>query len=163
MPNLPDIPTLADDLGGVMANYTDVEDATTDLDAAFDNSSRCNVAMMAHCALRSWARITLAATTGALVLAAHDAMWGNTLLVAPVLARSSQGIFTLTYPETVTDELGVAHTLNFRDGWATHRLITGALFINVVPTSANVLTIYVRDVTGALVDSVGTDVSVFGI
>lgn len=163
MPNLPDIPTLADDLGGVLENYAPVEDPVTDLDAGFDNSSRCNIAMMSHTAPRSWARITLAATTGALVLVAHDAMWGNALAVAPALARTSAGIFTLTYPATVDDELGDEHTVNFRDAWANHRLTSAALFLNVVRTSANVLTLYVRDAAGALTDSVGTNVAVFAI
>ncbi len=162
MPNLPDVATLADDLGGTMANYQDVEDPTTDLDAGFDNSSRCNVAMMSHTAARSWARVTTGATTGAMVLVAHDAVWGNSLSYAPIQARSATGTFTLTYPAAVNDELAVEHTVNFRGGWANHRSASAAFFVNVIRTSANVLTFYVRDSTFALVDT-AVDVDIIGI
>lgn len=155
MPNLPDTATLANDLGGAMVNYEPVVDPTTDLDAGFDNNSRCNVAMMTHTAIRSWATFTTAATTGALVLNAHDALWGNSLGVAPSLARTVAGTFTMTYPASVNDELGVAHTVNFRMGLGQARSATAGYDIQVIPTSANVLTIYVRDNTNTLVDAVG--------
>ena len=167
MPITPDIATLANDLGGTLVNYAPIEDPTTDLDAGFDNNSRCMVAMMSHTAPRSWAKFTTAATTGALVLNAHDAMWGSSLGVAPALARSSTGVFTLTYPTTVNDELQPpygpnAHTVNFRWGTASDRSATAGYDIKAVPTAANVLTVYVRDSTNTLVDAAGLIIDVMG-
>lgn len=161
MPITPDVATLINDLGGVLSNYSNVEDATTDLDASFDNNSRCMAAMMSHTAPRSWARVTTAATTAAMVLVKHDAMWGNSLGVAPTIARVSLGTFTITYPASVNDELSVAHTVNLRWASANHRSATAALFVQAVPTSANVITFTVRDSTFALVDT-AVDVDVTG-
>lgn len=161
MPILPDVATLANDLGGTLVNYAPVEDATTDLDAAFDNNARCMAAMSSHTAPRCWARVTTGATTGAMVLVKHDAMWGNALAFAPTVARASLGTFTVTYPASVNDELAVAHTTNLRWAMANHRSAAAALFVQAVPTSANVITFTVRDSTFALVDTV-VDVDVMG-
>jgi hypothetical protein len=160
MPITPDVATLINDLGGAMVNYEPVLDPTTDLDAGFDNNSRCMVAMMSHTAIRSWAKFTTAVTSGAMVLNAHDALWGNSIGVAPTLARFATGIFTLTYPTTVNDELGGAHTVNFRVGWGQARSATAGFDVQVIPTAANVLTVYVRDNTNTLLDSVGLVVDV---
>lgn len=159
MPNLPDIATLANDLGGTLVNYAPVEDASTDLDASFDNGSRNNVAMMTHTAPRSWARVTTGANTGAMVLVSNDAMWGNS--VPPTKAFVSLGTFTLTYPTSVNDELGVAHTLNLR--WATinHRSAAAFFLVQAAVTAANVITFTVRDSTLALVNT-AVDVDVVG-
>lgn len=159
---LPDVDDLAT-LGGTKTNAHPVEDPTTDLDAAQDNKQRCDVAMMTHTAPRAWARFTAAATTGAMVLVAHDAHWGNTAPVAPVLARSSAGIFTLTFPTSVNDELAVAHTTNFRGAWGTSRGGATKYTIDVIPSSANVLTAYVRDAANALADAAGVGFDVFAI
>jgi len=159
---LPDIDALTS-LGGTLVNYAPVEDATTDLDAGADNKARNNVAMMTHTVIRAWARFTTAASTGALVLVAHDALWGNLPGVAPTLARSSAGTFTLTYPTSVNDEITPpnAHTLAFRGGTANVRSAAAAYIASLIPTSANVATVYLRDTTNTLVDAVGTDVDVF--
>ncbi len=123
MPILPDVATLDNDLGGTLVNYAPVEDATTDLDAGFDNNSRCMAAMASHNAMRCWSRVTTGASTGAMVLVAHDAMWGNAIGVAPVVAFVSLGKFTVTWPTSVNDELVPpnAHTLNLRYCVTNHR------------------------------------------
>ncbi len=159
MPNPPEIMTLANDLGGTMRNLHAVEDATTDLDAGFDNNSRCAVAMFSHTRLAAWARVTLAASTGALVLVDHDALWGK-LQGAPALARTSIGLFTFTWPTEVNDEIipPNAHTVNLKVGLRPNfkgaTLFHGQLDV----TSANVATLRVWDAAGSLSDAVGTDV-----
>ncbi len=159
---LPDTDDL-DTLGGVKTNAHPVEDPTTDLDADQDNIQRCDVAMMTHTAIRAWARFTSAATTGAMILVAHDAQWGNAALVAPALARTSDGLFTLTYPASVDDELAEAHTTNFRGAWGVSRGGATLYFIHVHPTSANVLTVRIFNAAGALNNAVGVDFDVYAI
>jgi hypothetical protein len=149
-----------------MINYEQVLDPSTDLDAGFDNNSRCMVAMISHTAPRSWARVTTGATTAATALVAHDAMWGNSLGVAPVQARASLGTFTLTYPTSVNDELAApygpnAHTVNFRWATANHQSLTAFFLVQAKRTAANVITFTVRDSTFALVDT-AVDVDVIG-
>lgn len=158
---LPDVDTLAGSLGGTMQNYSPVEDPNTDLDAAYDNRARCDVAMMTHTATRAWARITLAATTGAMVLVAHDAQWGNSAPVAPALARTGTGVFTLTWPSAVNDELAASHTVNLR---GVHRPnVRGATLYHVLAevTAANVVTVRAFNSAGAASDAAGVDIDVF--
>lgn len=155
---LPDTDSLST-LGGALSNAWPVVDPTTDLDADADNKNRCDVAMMTHTALRAWCAFTTAATTGALARVGHDAMWGNASAIAPALARTGAGTFTLTYPATVYDELGVGHALNFRAGFGQSRAVADD-GVKVVATAPNVLTVYLR-VAGVLADGVGTTIDVF--
>jgi hypothetical protein len=158
---LPDTDDI-DTLGGVKVNLAPVEDPTTDLDADEDNIQRCDVAMMTHTAIKAWARFTASNATGTMVLVAHDAQWGNGSGVTPTLARSGVGVFTVTFPATVSDELDETHTLNFRAAWGTSRGGATKYFIDVVPTAANVLTARVFDSTVVADDGAGVDFDVFG-
>lgn len=155
---LPDIDTLAT-LGGELTNYAPIEDPTTDLDATADNTARGNVAMLTHTSRRAWCRFTAAASTGAMVRVAHDAMWGTS--VPPTLARTGSGTFTVTWPTTVDDELGNSHSLNIRAASANSRGGSTLYFVSAVPTSANVITVYVHNAAGSLNDAVGVDFDVY--
>lgn len=112
---LPDIDTIAT-LGGALQNFAPVEDPTTDLDAGADNASRTNVAMMTHTAVRAMRRFLGHATTPADPVSGfiHDAVWGSSAPVKATVTKGGTGIYPLTWPTTVQDELGVAHTLNLR-------------------------------------------------
>jgi hypothetical protein len=157
---LPDIDTIAT-LGGKLQNYAPVADPLTDLAADLDNNNRCDTAMMTRLAQKSWCAITLAATTNAIVLLAHEAQWGNGGAVAPVPAHVSTGIYRVTYPATVEDELGNSHTLNFRWGEG-HVRGSAAYTVNVVPVAPNMLMVYVQNYSGALADAAGTSIDVKG-
>jgi hypothetical protein len=158
---LPDVDSLAI-LGGALQNYAPVEDPTTDLDAGADNKSRCDVAAMTHTLTRTWVNFQAAATTGAMVLVAHDSVWGNTAPVTPTLARTSAGIYTITFPTSVTDELGVAHTTNLRASWGNSR---GGVTQYTADCSAsgNVITAYVYNSAGTLTDAVGVGFDVYAL
>lgn len=164
---LPDVDTFAS-FGGPKVNYSAVEDVTTDLDAVQVNGALCNVAMMTHTAIRAYRSYISAATTGAITdpTFAHDALWGNASAVKPVMARTSQGIFTCTWPATVQDEgtvLGqsaTVHTLALRHGWLEPEAGAGPYFTQVT-VSANVATLYVWDKTGAISDAVGLQFTLY--
>lgn len=157
---LPDVDDI-DTLGGSKTNFSEVEDPTTDLDAEEHNVAINDLAMLTHVSTRAWAKITLAATTGAMTLDDHDAMWGDTVGVAPVQARSSGGVYTLTYPTTVLDELGDSHTLNLRAAWVNVRSATRQR-IQCQVTAANVITIYTYNSSDAATDST-SQIDVFAI
>jgi len=158
LPAIDDISTL----GGIKVNFQPVEDATTDLDAAQDNKARADVAMMTHTASRSWAKFVAAATTGAMVLSAHDAVWGNAPGLAPTLARTGTGVFTITWPASVNDELGVTHATSLRAASAVARGSV-AYHAQTSITAANVVTVYVFDMSGAANDAVGVTLDVVAI
>ena len=158
---LPDIDDYNATFGGSKVNYAPVEDVTTDEDAAVRNAYVADVAMMTPTAIRGWVRFTASAT--APVLVAHNANWGTGAGVAPVLARTGVGVFTITVPATVTDPLGNTHTVNLRDAWVNARGAATFLFCGAVVTSANVITVYIGSAAGAASDAAGTDFGVIYI
>ena len=114
---LPGIDTL-DDLGGALSNLggAPVENPQTDLDADADNIARANVAAMTHTATRAWVRWTgfTYSAPAFVVPDDHDSLWGSSTGVRPTVQQTSAGVYVVTWPATVTDELGNVHTLNIR-------------------------------------------------
>jgi hypothetical protein len=160
---LPDIDSLST-FGGALANYNGqaVVNPLTDRDAGAANIAYMDTALMTATAIRCWCRFTCAATTGAMVLVAHNSLWGNGAPVNPVLARTGTGVFTVTFPSSVTDPLTVVHSLNLRAAFA-HDLGAPTLYsVRPVVTSSNVITVYTYNSAGSANDLVGIDVNVFG-
>lgn len=100
--------------GGKLKNYTaGIEDPTTDRDAKEVNQALSDLAMMTRMCPRAWCQFN---ASNAPSIVSHDAVWGNATLLAPTVARTSAGVFTLTWPATVLDPLGEARSVNFRWG-----------------------------------------------
>lgn len=168
---LPDISSLAE-FGGAFANYAPVTDPTTDEDAKHRNRYACDVAMMGHTAPRAFVRFV--AVDGANptdpVTFVHDALWGNAVGVKPVVVRSGEGIWTVTWPETVNDELtlesaskggGETHTVNIRTAIAQATAVSGALKHAVAEvTSARVVTVRGFNAAGTADDIAGSTITV---
>lgn len=162
---LPDISSIAN-YGGAKANYAPVTDPTTDEDAADRNRYACDVAMLGHSAPRGFVRFV--AVNGAAptdpASNVHDALWGSSVSVKPALARTGEGVWTITLPTTVDDELttedetlggGETHTVNVRAALAQATAVAGALKHAVAEvTSANVIT-----VRGFLADGTADDIA----
>lgn len=148
--------------GGVLNDYAPVVDASTDRPASGVNQAYGSVAAMTHNAPRAFCRLVLAATTGALALASpypHDAAWGNSVGVQPTLARTSAGVFTITWPASVTDEIGNSQAVSFRYAiGALEGPNAGDIACSV--TSPNVVTLYAFNVAGAANDFAGVTASV---
>ena len=87
-------------------NYASIPPANQTLD--WDNTKLAagvsDISALGQTAPRFFCRLTLAATTGALVLNSWQAQWINATVTAPILARTSTGIFTITLPTAVSDE-----------------------------------------------------------
>ncbi len=137
--------------GGAMTNYAPVEDPTTDRDAAAANQAYASIAAVTNTAPRSIVVFKPHTTTGAMSLTSHRAMWGSDVSVAPVLARATTGTYTVTLPATITDELGVVHTIALFAAHCTSQNTTVASFINCV-VSSNVITVYTFNAGGSLAD-----------
>lgn len=162
---LPDISSLAS-LGGAIANYAPVTDPTTDEDAKYRNRYVTDVAAMGHTAARAWVRfVGVSGSTPADPASnVHDAVWGSSVGVKPVVTRASTGVWAVTWPTTVSDELtssdpslggGVTHTVSVRFAVAQATAFGGALRHAVAEvTSANVVT-----VRGFLADGTVSDLS----
>ena len=149
----PDIDTVAD-YGGALENYAPVEDPTTDQDADAANEWKASTAAMTHTATRAWVRmVSQAATPTSPSTNLYDSMWGSDLSVAPTFARTGVGVYTITWPATVTDELGEPHALNIR--WGRGSLENQAAVVCVEPTTVNSVTVRLFDMAGAAADYAG--------
>lgn len=133
-----------------------VSNPQTDLAASQFNQLCADTAGMTRTATRAWARFTTAASTGAMALNDFDTVWNEvTTNTNPVEARTSTGIFTLTFPATITDSLNNTYTVNFRR--AAVQVEGSALyFATCSVSSANVITCYVFNTAFAANDAVGT-------
>ena len=155
MPSLPET-TDVNELGGVLSNYGAVEDPTTDLDADADNKNRACTAMMTHSAIRAMRRFTghAATPTDPASGFVHDAVWGSTAGVKPTVSIAAT-VYSVTWPASVSDELGVSHTTNLRmaDAWVEN---TGATHYRASArvTSANVVEVRCFNAAGTALDNV---------
>lgn len=169
---LPDISSL-DSFGGALQNYAAVTDPETDEDAKYRNRYACDVAMMGHTAPR--AIVSFVAVNGSAptdpVDFVHDALWGDAVGVKPVVARTNEGIWTVTWPSTVDDELtsedeilggGVTHAVNIRAAHAQATAIAGVLVHAVAEvTSPNVVTVRGFTAGGTADDIAGSTITVW--
>lgn len=149
--------------GGIKSNGSPVEDPTVDEDAAHRNQCFADAAGMTQTACRAWCALVghgTAPTDPASNV--HGAVWGNDVEDKPVCARTSTGLYTITFPATITDELGVEQTVNLRHAWAS---VEGATlyFTTATVTAPNVVTLRVFNTSFALNDAVGVTFTVFAI
>lgn len=149
------------DYGGEKDDYLLVEtDPLTDRAKDEMNRLVADTSMMTRTCPRAIVEFVTAASTGALSLTSHDAMWGNAFAVEPVMVRDSQGLFTLTWPTTVDDPLEVEHTLAFR--YAVPAITNDGTRIAQATVTANTVTVKVMaaDGTGNVEDAVGASIVV---
>jgi hypothetical protein len=161
---LPDRDDLAT-FGGAFSNAHDVVDPTTDMDASYHNKLASDVAMMTRTAIRALARFVTNGTNApndasGLV---HMALWGASVSVKPVVARTGVGVYTVTWPTTVADELSVTHTVSLAAGWIGIEGATPYLW-TVTMTAANVASVRIFNATtGAAADTTGVGINVFAV
>lgn len=146
--------------GGPKTDEGPIESPTTQLSGPDYTKLAASTAAMTHTGIRAWVRFVTAATTGAMTLTSHDAGWGNSAPVTPLLARTGTGVFTVTWPTSVNDELSLPHTVNARAVLAP--VVEGSTAANtarVAITAPNVLTVYTF-ASGVAADIVGSTIGV---
>jgi hypothetical protein len=151
--------------GGAKQDYlAGVTDELTDRGAAEANQAYADIAGATHTIGRAYVRFRLNAAADPTLLL-HDAVWGNAPGVAPVLDWVSTGRIKITWPQTVTDELGVEHTVAFRDGWASKRSVSATkVHPTVVPlTNGYEFEIYFHTSGDALNDGSTLEVALIAL
>lgn len=109
---------------------------------------------------RFWCRLTLAASTGGLVVPIWWANWSNVTTTAPIPSRTTTGQFLITLPASVSDEydasLGNANTiiLNLTAAQASMEGTTTFGFVNA-SASGNVISVNTANTSGSANDLVG--------
>ena len=170
---LPDVDSL-NTYGGARSDYAPVVDPVTDESAVFRNRYAANVAMMTQTvprAMRSFVGATGATPTDPVSGFVHAALWGSGASVKPTMARTALGVWTVTFPTTVSSELtsaltsqggGLTHTVNFRRALAQVECAGTLYHATAKVIAANV--IEVRGWTGAAAadDLNGLTVTVWG-
>lgn len=149
--------------GGPFRDYAPQVDPTTDPSSTGFNQMLDSVAQMTNMATRAWARFTPAGT-GTPVLAAsgaqHWALWGNSPAVAPTPSRSNVGLYVLTWPSTVSDNIPSGqqgffgpHTVNFlaADGQAESQTFYHVQCL----ATGNSVTVQILNTSGSGVDPSG--------
>ncbi len=140
LPEVSDITTF----GGTMANFAPPEDPTTDLDCLYVNRWFAQLAMLSFTLPRAWARCTVAgAVISGPVDGDHGAVWGNTSGLKPTAARTSAGLFTLTWAASYNDLQAVpeSHAVSFKSVIVTAYNGATAVISAAAVTSANVVTV----------------------
>ena len=136
------------DYGMPVGDYlVEVTDPTVDQPAAGAAQQACDTAAMTRTAPRAIVKFTTNGT-GVPTLALHEAQWG--IGSVPVVARTGVGVYTITWPVTVVDELGVAQTVNLRFvDWPSIDGVFGTNLATATITSPNVATVYQVSIAGA--------------
>jgi hypothetical protein len=115
---LPDIDSAVAIGANAWMDAEPVVDPTTELPAATMKTIAANATAITHTATRACVLFQCATYTSgdqAITVLDHDAVWGNHESVAPTVVQSeSAGAYVITWPETVTDELGNTHVVNCR-------------------------------------------------
>ena len=155
---LPDSDTLANYLAAdQLVDFSPMVDPNTDLPAEGANEAFASLAMMTRMAPRAY--VVLVPGDGSVELTEHDAVWGNTYLVAPTVEYINTGRYVVTFPASVNDALGVEHSVNLRRAKAFHVEDSGNVwFITGEVLTANTVAIYVKDFGGDYTDALGKDV-----
>ncbi len=102
--------------------------------------------------------LTTGASSGAMVLERHKYVWDvdeDNPADDPVLARTGAGTFTIQLPAFGTDEMGNEVPIEILD-CEGHVMSSGNYKVNVVATSATLLTMYVRNGLEVLTDDAVT-------
>lgn len=157
---LPDIDSTAT-YGGPKQDDRPVENPLTDESAADINKMKASVAGMTQTAERAIRRFVGHATTPPDAASnAHFSVWGNTPDLKPPVTKGGTGVYDITYPATVLDELGEEHTVNLVDGkWSVNGTVPYTCTLTI--TAPNIARLRVFDMAGVANDAVGATIAVF--
>ena len=130
--------------GGVKVDYAPSVNGATDRDATPVNQAFQDVAAMTLTSVRAYVAWYYASSTVTIV--SCNAEWGNT---PPTITRTSTGVYTVTWPTTITDDLGNVVPVVMYHGWGT---LEGAIqqYCSPQMTSPNVATAFCWNSSGAV-------------
>lgn len=143
--------------GGPWNDYSAVVDATTDVSAGNSTSGgnawAIDTESMLRTAVRAWVVFTPAGT-GSPTLGTNWTMWPTSGNAAPVVTRTGVGLYAITCPVSVIDEMSASQTLNLLAGDCQCQS-QSVLWLAQVSVSGNVVSIAIFNSSGALADPSG--------
>lgn len=166
---LPNKSTASSYLGGVLAKVNNQnlppDNQNTDYDNTTIRYAFADVAALTQTAPQAVCVITLATSTGGLVLVSNKTLWGNITTTAPALSRVATGLFTITYPATVSNEvdasIGITNNITTNFACAIAQMQSGSTLAFAQATaSGNVITLNCFNSGGSANDLAGFQVAV---
>lgn len=152
-----------DTYGGLKVNHAPVVDSSKQESASNRNSYVADVAAMTHTIVRAMCTFDPGASVADPPVNIHDAVWGSSAPVKPVVTRDGTGDYDITWPTTVDDELGETFTVNIRRCMVNVEGTT-AVFATATATAANVVNVRMFDAAGSATDGgASTLITVYGV
>ncbi|MDI3282106.1 hypothetical protein [Polyangium sp. 15x6] len=151
LPAIDDLSTF----GGVLQDYTEVVDPTTDLPALASNQVRADVAAMTRICARAVVIWTNDGTDGTVVT--FDSVVGNSSSYYPTFSKQATGHWRMTFSASVTDFLAQTQYWNFRYGTGCMLSSTFGT-VQVVKVAPNIVDAYLFDAAGAASDFAGSNI-----
>lgn len=146
-----------DSFGGRKENFEPVSIRSQQIDAKEWNEMAASVSAMSKTAFHG--EFSFQYVDGYVELTDHIAVWGSSSFLSPAVVRNSQGVFTVTLPESIIDELGREYVVSLRSGIAN--CAADARQANVSVSDSNVLVIRVRTLDGATDDGSEEPITVY--
>ncbi|MRG98202.1 hypothetical protein [Polyangium spumosum] len=155
LPAIDDLSTF----GGILSDYTEVVDPTTDLPALASNQVRADVAAMTRLCPRAFVIWTNDGSDGTVVT--FDSVVGSSSsyypTYYPTITKQATGHWRLTFTASVTDFLGETQFWNFRYGEGCMLSSTFGT-AQVVKVAPNIVDAYLFDAAGAASDFAGSNI-----
>ena len=157
---------LGDEIGKQNYQALPPSNPLTDQDNTLISPAFVDVANLGQTCPQVVVGFTTAASTGALALNYYSALWINATATLPILTRVTTGVFTITFPPTVSHEYTLAAdnianniTVVLNRGAANFTNALGFLQVNA---SGNVITVNTYNTSSSANDLVGAGITVVG-
>lgn len=161
MPVLPEALSY-EEVGGTKSDYAPIVDASTDRAADDVNKVFCSVAEMSRMCPRFWCKVTTTATGPTATIVAWEAVWKGSTPTVPVLTYTGlTGVWEITLPTSVNDEMGNSHYVNLRAAWSGGDEVC-IVEAEVLEGSPNIILFLLREFSGAT-HNVGATFDIFAM
>ena len=143
--------------GGVYVDQRTVVDPESEMAAAYGNRFLEDLAQATRTVERASVDfLTSAAAAAALPPAtiSFDSVWGSSAAEKPVVAKTAQGLYTITFAVSFTDGLAVSENVSFRRGVADAMSADSLddCVAQILTIASNVITLKTEAPAGTLAD-----------
>lgn len=158
--SLPDSDSLSTYIGAPqLIDFSAVVDPNTDVSAAGLNQALCTLAMSSLTIPR--AIVSFVDTGSTLAFSYQQAVWGNDFSVQPTLGNSGTGLYSITWPATVSDQLAISHSVNLVQVISAQVMTTGApYFCSAALSSSNSVSIRIHNASASLATPTGLPITI---
>lgn len=150
--------------GGPYSDERPQSDPMTQLPGDLGNLLLEDVAQLTRVPMRVVARFLTANTSNPTTIDYAKTQWGTGTSYKPTVARTGVGLFTVTFAATYDDGLGETESLALTDADAKQELLAAAFTprLTYARASSNLVYVALYTIAGALTDTTGDRITVWG-